>query len=416
MAVANKLGVQVPRSSTLAKRSSISSPDDESFIRTPPSGPSLTASPEMSPPPAYDSLAGIPDLPGGAFALPPPALASNRPHAPAAEAAESKTVILYVGRISWEKNIRLLIEAFKLLPAAVRTNAKLVFVGDGPARGDLTRLCTKYGLDATFMGHQKGKRLAAMYASSSVFAFPSFTETFGQVVLEALASGLPVVGLHAEGTSDLVSHGRTGLLLDVKAASTACASPSAKKPYPPSVHASPRLAALRSQSASASPPSVSDLAMAASTAASKLRPAYERRSSSSSSPPAQAFGLASPIPTVGDFAASMSPNTAAFQSCARSYSMLLERLIRDRSLRTAMGQRAQISAAHRTWWDAMDAVVRGYETVVEAHGLANLSDEELEALRTKQQKTLPLTGPIVKVLVVVYLVVFLLLWKRFCPA
>lgn len=456
--MASKLGIQIPRSSS--KRLSFrnapptsNSPDDESFIRTPPTGPLLPSTPEMSPPPSYDSLAGVPDLPGGSFALPPPALSPSTSSKgdtttqrqptppPAASSQPSKTVILYVGRISWEKNIRLLIEAFRMLPTPVRDSAKLVFVGDGPARGDLTRLCKKYGLDATFMGHQKGKRLGAMYASSSVFAFPSFTETFGQVVLEALASGLPVVGLHAEGTSDLVSHGSTGLLLDVKAAaggsnaqsttSSPSSSPqrcrqlSAKEDAPP---LSPRLNALRGNSmrqSSTSPvAAMTNFVEAASAATAIIRPAIDRRNSSASNihdaqiastsnSGTSSTGLASPIPSVLDFAACMSSqNSAAFVSCARSYSMLLERLIRDRPLRAAMGQRAQIVAARRTWWDAMDAVVRGYETVVATHGVANLSDDELEALRREQQKTAPLTGWRIKTAVLVYtLMVAYLCWS-----
>jgi glycosyltransferase involved in cell wall biosynthesis len=396
--LASKLGIQVSRNTQtntpMARRRSLAavgvgngSPDDESFIRTPPSGPSLTGSPEFSPPPSYDSLANVPDLPGGAFALPPPALATPEPSA--APNQLSKTVVLYVGRISWEKNIRLLIEAFKLLPNSVRANAKLVFVGDGPARGDLTRLCQRYKLDAAFMGHQKGKRLAAMYASASVFAFPSFTETFGQVVLEALASGLPVVGLHAEGTSDLVSHGTTGLLLDVKEAvarKAASTPPSpGRKPFPPTVHASPRLAALRS---------------------SERLPVC-KPSTFTAPEPNHSLGLPTPIPSVADFAASMQGNSDAFETCAKAYSSLLERLIRDRTLRTVMGQRAQIQASRKSWWDAMDAVVRGYETVVQANGTQNLSDEELEALRREQQMVAPLTGPIVKLSIVTYILLFL---------
>jgi hypothetical protein len=77
-----------------------------------------------------------------------------------------------------------------------------------------------------------------------------------------------------------------------------------------------------------------------------------------------------------------------------------------------MGQRAQLMAAHRTWWDAMDAVVRGYEAVVAARGVCNLSNEELEALRTKQQKNAPLTGPIVKLLIAAYLVAVVSLYLR----
>ncbi|PWN44984.1 UDP-Glycosyltransferase/glycogen phosphorylase [Ceraceosorus guamensis] len=444
--LAAKLGVSVRL--PITRRSLSASPDDESFIRTPPTGPSLAGSPELSPPPSYDSLAGIPELESANFALPPPAMptpsakpAATAPPQQNLHPAESRTVILYVGRISWEKNLRLLIEAFKLLPTAVRSNAKLVFVGDGPARGELTRVCSRLGLDASFMGHQKGKRLAAMYASASVFAFPSFTETFGQVVLEALASGLPVVGLHAEGTSDLVTHGRTGLLLDVAAAAKSASSSASSAlgngkeaaSGAISAPASPRLTALRASASTASRSDVSastaiaDFAQAASTAAAKLRPAYERSGSSSSLtgvlsrssssanavPLAPTSGLATPIPSVGDFAAAMSTSSAAFAACARSYSMLLERLIRDRALRAAMGQRAQVGASRKTWWDAMDAVVQGYEEVVEKAGIYRLSDEELEELRARQQRNAPLTGPIVKMCIVLYLALFLFIWTAF---
>jgi len=65
------------------------------------------------------------------------------------------------------------------------------------------------------MGYQDGEHLAKSFASADIFAFPSLTETFGNVVLEALASGLPVVGLRAEGVCDLVIHEETGLLLDL---------------------------------------------------------------------------------------------------------------------------------------------------------------------------------------------------------
>ena len=94
---------------------------------------------------------------------------------------------------------------------------KLVFVGDGPARAELERICNEKGHDATFMGQRVGEELAQCFASADIFAFPSFTETFGQVVLEALASGLPVIGLDAQGTRDLVQHGKTGLLLSLPA-------------------------------------------------------------------------------------------------------------------------------------------------------------------------------------------------------
>ncbi|GAA6016803.1 hypothetical protein JCM11491_001812 [Sporobolomyces phaffii] len=131
----------------------------------------------------------------------------------------SKLVVLYVGRISWEKNLRLLIEAFRSLEqadlATGRPACQLVFVGDGPARVEAEALCANYHLDAKFLGFKKGGELAACFASSDIFAFPSWTETFGQVVSEAQSCGLPVVGLRAEGVCDLVEHGKTGLLLDM---------------------------------------------------------------------------------------------------------------------------------------------------------------------------------------------------------
>lgn len=368
VSLASKLGVSlistpskrrtVPRSRSGTYDSS-NLREDESYIRTPAC--LSAASPELSPPPAY-SLDSLPELPSSGFSLPPPAMSDasygSLPDSSkgGSEQTSSKTVILYVGRISWEKNLRLLIEAFKLLPTHVRRNAKLVFVGDGPARGDLTRLCSKLELDASFMGHQKGARLAAMYASASVFAFPSFTETFGQVVLEALASGLPVVGLHAEGTSDLVSHGKTGYLLDVNAHAT-----------------------------SSSPP----------------LPVI----STDSTPE---IGLASPIPSVLDFKASMTPNTPWFFQCSRAYSKLLENLILDRDTRAVMGQRAVMYASRKTWWDAMDAPVRGYHHVIQQFGTQqHLDDEQLEALRTRQRTKAPLTGAKVKLAVVLYLTLFL---------
>ena len=87
-------------------------------------------------------------------------------------------------------------------------------VGDGPAYSEVQQELT--GLPATFTGYLQDEALASAYASADVFAFPSRTETFGQVVLEAMASGLPVAGLLAEGVCDLVSDGRTGYLLDVE--------------------------------------------------------------------------------------------------------------------------------------------------------------------------------------------------------
>ena len=128
------------------------------------------------------------------------------------ELSANKTVLLYVGRVSWEKNLHLLVQAYRSMD---HRHCHLVIVGDGPAYGELQQELV--GLPVTFTGYLSGGELATTYASADIFAFPSRTETFGQVVLEAMASGLPVVGLLSEGVCDLVEHGHTGLLLDTHA-------------------------------------------------------------------------------------------------------------------------------------------------------------------------------------------------------
>ncbi|HEY3994221.1 MAG TPA: glycosyltransferase family 1 protein [Ktedonobacteraceae bacterium] len=122
-----------------------------------------------------------------------------------------KVVLLYAGRVSWEKNLRLLIKAYQEMD---HTNCHLVIVGDGPALREMKQELE--GLPVTFTGYLQGEELASAYASADLFAFPSKTETFGQVVLEAMASGLPVVGLQAEGVCDIVEDEKTGFLLDIE--------------------------------------------------------------------------------------------------------------------------------------------------------------------------------------------------------
>ncbi|GCE18117.1 glycosyltransferase family 4 protein [Dictyobacter kobayashii] len=122
---------------------------------------------------------------------------------------EDKTILLYVGRVSWEKNLRLLIQAYREMD---HSRCHLVIVGQGPAFNEIQQDLSQ--LPVTMTGYLSGEALATAYASADVFAFPSYTETFGQVVLEAMSSGLPVVGVRSEGVCDLVKHGQTGLLLD----------------------------------------------------------------------------------------------------------------------------------------------------------------------------------------------------------
>ncbi len=106
------------------------------------------------------------------------------------QATPQTTVMLYVGRLSPEKNIDLVIQAYQQAKASQPArDFKLVIVGDGPDRVRLKNLIP----EAIFTGMQTGEQLARHYASADVFLFASEVETFGNVVLEALASGLPVM-------------------------------------------------------------------------------------------------------------------------------------------------------------------------------------------------------------------------------
>ncbi|MBK9131416.1 MAG: glycosyltransferase family 1 protein [Gammaproteobacteria bacterium] len=96
--------------------------------------------------------------------------------------------VLYVGRLAAEKNLQLAVRAFRALQGA-RPEARFVLVGDGPLAA---RLREEHP-DFVFCGMRTGTDLAAHYASGDLFLFPSLTETFGNVLLEALASGLAVV-------------------------------------------------------------------------------------------------------------------------------------------------------------------------------------------------------------------------------
>src|SRR6185312_7563740 len=106
------------------------------------------------------------------------------------------------------KNLMALVNASRLLKG--RTDILFVIIGDGPARNKLQELLP----DAYFTGFLGDQDLPTAYASSDIFVFPSGTETFGNVTVEAMASGLPVVCASSGGACDLVDHGRSGLLVD----------------------------------------------------------------------------------------------------------------------------------------------------------------------------------------------------------
>lgn len=183
------------------------------------------------------------------------------------EQPENKHILLYVGRVSWEKNLRLLMQAYRGMD---HERCHLVIVGDGPASAEIQQ--ELHDVPVTFTGYLSGEALATAYASADLFAFPSYTETFGQVVLEAMASGLPVVGLLSDGVCDLIEGGYTGLLLDIR--------------------------------------------------------------------------------------------QKTIEQQVEMYRLYLERLVQDQHLRHTMGQAVLEQAYRRTWYEAMECLVRGYQEVI----------------------------------------------------
>jgi phosphatidylinositol alpha 1,6-mannosyltransferase len=119
--------------------------------------------------------------------------------------ADDRPLVLSVGRLAAEKNLDVLATALARLK-----DAQVMIVGDGPQRAALQE---QLGGHAHFTGYLHGADLATAYASADLFVFPSVTETFGQVTLEALASGLPVITTSVGAGADLVRPGRNGLLV-----------------------------------------------------------------------------------------------------------------------------------------------------------------------------------------------------------
>jgi phosphatidylinositol alpha 1,6-mannosyltransferase len=122
-------------------------------------------------------------------------------------ADDQTPVLLLVSRLVKEKDLADLVAADRILRSR-GARYKLVMVGDGPMRPELEKSLP----DAHFAGHQTGEALARWYASGDIFVFPSTTETFGNVILEAQASGLPAVVVDSGGPPDLVEPGETGLI------------------------------------------------------------------------------------------------------------------------------------------------------------------------------------------------------------
>jgi len=123
--------------------------------------------------------------------------------------AGDKFVFLYVGRLSPEKGLYMLLHAIREINRLFPERAVFVFTGDGPYADNIRQA----GLENVIMtGFKRGRDLSEIYASCDCFAFPSGTETFGNTALEAMASGLPVVGVANGGVVDFLTHNYNSLL------------------------------------------------------------------------------------------------------------------------------------------------------------------------------------------------------------
>ncbi len=118
--------------------------------------------------------------------------------------------LLYAGRVSREKDLHLLAQAFRRLSAECPT-ATLTVVGDGPFLEEMREMLRE--TPTTFTGYREGEELARLFASSDLFVFPSATDTFGNVVLEAQASGLPIIVTNQGGPMENIIPGETGVVV-----------------------------------------------------------------------------------------------------------------------------------------------------------------------------------------------------------
>lgn len=124
---------------------------------------------------------------------------------------KDKTILLYAGRLTWEKDLKTLIETYNLLKSK-RDDFVMVMAGDGPIRKELETLMP----EVKFLGHINGKELSLVYASCDILFFPSSTEVFANVPLEAMSSGLIPVLANTGGIKTLIENKKIGLLCEPK--------------------------------------------------------------------------------------------------------------------------------------------------------------------------------------------------------
>ena len=121
-----------------------------------------------------------------------------------------KKIVLYAGRVVWEKGLKVLADAYKIL--GDRNDIVFLIAGRGAAKKELKKLMPK----AKFLGQLDIRTLAQTYASSDIFVFTSTIETFGLVMLEAMACGLPVIGADVKCDRELIEENVNGFLFSPK--------------------------------------------------------------------------------------------------------------------------------------------------------------------------------------------------------
>lgn len=122
-------------------------------------------------------------------------------------------ILLYVGRLAPEKDLSVLINIIEHFPQEWNSSIHWLIVGDGPSYHEVSEIVESKG-NVTMTGYLSGNELASCYAVADVFIFPSQTETFGNVVLEALASGTPPVVSNRGGVAEIVKHEKTGMVCE----------------------------------------------------------------------------------------------------------------------------------------------------------------------------------------------------------
>jgi glycosyltransferase involved in cell wall biosynthesis len=123
-------------------------------------------------------------------------------------AAPDDLVVLHVGRMAAEKNYPLLFRAFAAMRAA-NPRVRCVIAGEGPLKAELMRAHPEH----TFIGFFSREEIGRCYASADAYVHPSLTETFGNVLTEAMASGLPVAGFNYAAAREFIRHEENGLVV-----------------------------------------------------------------------------------------------------------------------------------------------------------------------------------------------------------